>query len=184
MSIQIGDFVTSCEAGYWQLIDVKPKIADEDYCGSHTKWKKGDVIGQWAILKKAFTPKMKPRIDFSYLDASWLKPVSLEVFGEIQDYFAKNPAYQYKFDHAEIRLRPMITNCWINLSENEIDDFKACIANMPDRFTMDAFWKKAKKFKKNISSPPTSHLIHFKTFPWSMDPKANLLYFSCEIVTL
>ncbi len=27
MAIKIGDFVTSCEAGYWQLIDIKPKIA-------------------------------------------------------------------------------------------------------------------------------------------------------------
>ena len=29
--IRIGDFVTASNAGYWQLIDIKPKIAAEDY---------------------------------------------------------------------------------------------------------------------------------------------------------
>ena len=38
------------------MIDIKPKIADEDYSCGTVKWKKGDVIGQWVILKKAFTP--------------------------------------------------------------------------------------------------------------------------------
>ena len=84
MPIAIGTFVTSCEAGYWQLMDIKPKIADEDYAGSVAQWKKGDVIGQWAILKKAFTPKMKPKIDFSYVDASWIRPVSPDALRAIQ----------------------------------------------------------------------------------------------------
>ena len=182
VSIKIGDFVTSYEAGYWQLIDIKPKIADEDYCGNTTKWKKGDIIGQWAVLKKAFTKKMKPGIDFSYVDASWLAPVSPEVLTEIQDYFTKNPEYKWKFENAVTKLSPMTTNCWINLTESESAELQEIIDKLPPQFTMDEFWKKAKKFKKNIASPPTSHLLNFTTYPWNMDKKANLIYFGCEII--
>lgn len=181
MSIHIGDFVTSCEAGYWQLIDIKPKIADEDYAFENTRWKKGDVIGQWAILKKAFTPKMKPRIEFSYVDASWVRPVSSEVLADIQQYFAENPDYKVKFDSAPVQLQPVITNCWINLSEKEEADLRRVLSKLPSRFTMEDFKKKAKKFKGNITVPPTSHLINFFAYPWDMDKKANLLYFGCEL---
>ena len=164
------------------MIDIKPKIADEDYYGNTAKWKKGDVIGQWAILKKAFTPKMKPRIDFSYVDASWLAPVSSEVLTKIQDYFSENPDYRCKFENAPIKLRPIITNCWINLTESEVTELQVIIDKLPSQFTMVDFWKKAKKFKKNIASPSTSHLVNFISFPWNMDSKANLIYFGCEIV--
>ncbi len=184
MSIKIGDFVRSCETGYWQLIDIKPKIADEDYCGSTAKWKKGEIIGQWAILKKAFTPKMKPRIDFSYVDASWLAPVSSEVLTEIRDYFAENPEYKCKFENVTLKLRPLITNCWINLTESEVAELQVIIDKLPAQFTMDEFWNKAKKFKKNIASPSTSHLVNFTTYPWNRDQKANLIYFGCEIIAV
>jgi len=181
VAIKIGDFVTSCEAGYWQLIDIKPKIADEDYSGETAKWNKGDVIGQWVILKKAFTPKMKPRIEFSYVDASWIKPVTAEILTEIQNYFIQNPDYKYKFENAEIKLRPMITNCWVNLSENEVTEFKELAYTLPGAFTMEEFWEKEAKFKRNISSPPTNHLINFITYPWNMDKKGNLYYIGYEI---
>jgi len=182
MSVHIGDFVTTCEAGYWQVLDLKPKIADEDYHTENAHWKKGDIIGQWVILKKAFTPKMKPKIDFSYLDASWLQPVSPEVSAEIQKYFKEHPDYKSKFDSAEIQLRPMITNCWINLSEKEEADFRRSLEKIPAQFTMEEFWKKFKGFKKKMTAPPTSHLINFLTYPWNMDKKANLVYFGCELV--
>lgn len=182
LPIKIGDFVTSCEAGYWQLIDIKPKIADEDYSFENSSWKKGDVIGQWAILKKAFTPKMKPKIDFSYIDASWLRPISTDVLTEIQKYFADNPDYKLKFDNADVKLRPIITNCWINLSDENEKEFRQLLNKLPAQFTMDDFWREAKKFKNNISRPPASHLINFYTYPWCMDKKANMIYCGCELV--
>lgn len=127
---------------------------------------------------------MKPRIDFSYVDASWLKPVSPEVLTKIQGYFAENPDYKYKFESAVIKLRPMITNCWINLTENEISELRMLVDKLPSRFTIDEFWKTAKRFQKNISSPPTSHLINFITYPWDMDKNANLIYSGFEIEKL
>ena len=181
MSIHIGDFVTAYGAGYWQLIDIKPKIASFDYSNGEVSWKKGDRIGQWVILKKAFTPKMKPRIDFTCEDSAWLRPVSGAVFEEIQRYFAEHPDYKAKFDQAEVKLRPSITNCWINLTEEEAQQIREVIRKMPDRFTMEQFWKKAKKLQKNVSNPPTYYLLNFLAYVWELDKKANQLFFDCEV---
>ncbi len=55
--MKIGDFVTGYGSGYWQLIDIKPHIATDDYNSGDIHWKKGQVIGQWAVLKNALLQK-------------------------------------------------------------------------------------------------------------------------------
>lgn len=180
--IKIGDFVTSCDAGYWQFISIKSKIATEDYDGETAKWKKGELIGQWVILKKAFTPKMKPRIDFAYVDSSWLRPISENILKEIEHYFAGHPDYKAKFDSAEVVLRPMITNCWLDLPEDKEDAFKACLEKLPSHYTMDEFWKTAKKYKEYAAKPPAGYLLNFSTYPWEINEKAELIYSKVEIV--
>lgn len=181
MSIRVGDFVTSCHAGYWQLIGIRPKIAEEDYFSETVRYKKGDIIGQWVILKKAFTPKMKPKIEFNFTDASWLKHVSPGVKAEIDKYFAEHPDFKEKYDNAEVNIRPMIKNCWINLDEKEEAKLREIIAELPSGFTMDEFWKKAKKFRDNTAKPPSSHILNFSFYPWDMDKKANFIYFKCVL---
>ena len=54
-NISIGDFVTASGTGYLQLIGIKPQIAFDDYNSESVQWKKGDKLGHWVILKKAFT---------------------------------------------------------------------------------------------------------------------------------
>ena len=38
----IGNWYTQYSAGFWQLIDIKPKYADSDYSFQAKSWKKGD----------------------------------------------------------------------------------------------------------------------------------------------
>ena len=57
MELKRGDFVTGYGSGYWQLLDIKPKIAIDDYKSETVSWKKGDLIGQWAILKNVSPQK-------------------------------------------------------------------------------------------------------------------------------
>ena len=57
--LKIGMWVTQYSAGFWQIIDLKPKYAEKGMPG----YEKGKQIGQWALMKKGFTPKMKFRID-------------------------------------------------------------------------------------------------------------------------
>ncbi len=179
--IKPGDFVTSCSAGYWQLLELKPKIATENYCGETVQWKKGDLLGQWAIVKKAFTPKMKPKIEFEYVDASWLQPVSDEELTAICKYFQENPEYKTKYDHAEVKLNPAITNCWLNLPPEKEEDFRRLMEDLPSQYTMDMFWKACKLFKKYIVPGPGNFLLNFSAYPWDMDKKLNLIYSGCEL---
>ena len=48
--LEVGAWVTQYSAGYWQIVDLKPKYAEEDRAGK----RKGDLIGQWALLKKGY----------------------------------------------------------------------------------------------------------------------------------
>lgn len=127
---------------------------------------------------------MKPRIDFSYVDASLLNPVSEEIKNEIMTYFSVHPEFKLKFDAACMKLRPMITNCWIDLSEDQETILKNVLANLPSEFTMDEFWSMMKEFDICISKPPVSHLLNFLTYPWNMDSDANLKYFGVELIKL
>ncbi len=180
--IKIGDFVTCYSKGYWQLMELKPKIAFEDYNGEKVSYKKGDVIGQWAILKKAFTPKMKPRLDYEYEDAYWLRPVSDEVMAEINQYFAEHPSYKEKFDNAEIKLRPMITNCWISIPPEKEASFVEFLESLPKRFTDKEFGELAKPYAPYIGVPPSSHLLNLLAYPWDLTEQADLIYHGFELI--
>ena len=177
----IGDFVTGYGSGYWQIIDIKPKIADEDYSYKNTEWKKGDIIGQWIILKKCFTSKMKPRIEFTFEDSAWVKPVDKDILIQINNYFKEHPEYREKFDTAIIKLPPMITNCWLSLPGEKEDEFRSALEKLPVQYSMDDFWSVAKVYKKYVSNPPTTYLLNLFTYPWDIDKNADLLYFNWEL---
>ena len=180
--IKIGDYFTGYSSGYWQLIDIKPNIATDDHSSEYAQWKKGQIIGQLVILKKCFTDKMKPRIDFTYEDSRWLKPVSDDVLVEIEKYFDEHPDYKQKFDTAVVKLRPSITNCWIDIPEEKEEDFRSTLKRLPDQYTMDEFWKVAKRYKKYVSKPPTGYLLNLSTYPWNLDKNANAIYFDWELI--
>ena len=182
--IKIGDYVTGYGSGYWQLIDIKPKIATEDFTSENARWTKGQIIGQWAILKKCFTAKMKPRIDFSCEDSSWIKPVPNDIRIEIEKCFEENPKHKQKFDNAEIKLRPMITNCWLELPEEKENDFKTALQNLPPQYSMNEFWDVSKNYSQYVSKPPTKYLLNLFTYPWNIDENANLIYFDWELKKL
>ncbi len=182
MSMKIGDFVTGYGAGYWQVYDIKPKIATEDYKGNGLAWKKGKVIGQWFILKKAFTPKMKPKIDWSCEDSSWVEAVPQEIDLEIKKYFAEHPDYKEKFDNAPMKIPYMITNVWVDISEEQESEFRKALAKLPNEFTLDDFLKITKKYKKLYLKPPTKYILNLLSYPWCVDKKGNQIYFEYELV--
>ncbi len=174
--IKIGDFVTQYSAGYWQLIDIKPKFAEDKM------YEKIEIAGQWAVLKKAFTPKMKPKIEFDYADASWLSPVSDDVLNNIKQYFSDNPDFKSKFDNTPLKLNHSITTCWLDLPAEEEEAFRQLLAFLPPQYTMDEFWGVFKEYKKYIGKPPAAYLLNFATLPWYIDSKGNRVYTGCTLV--
>ena len=92
--LEVGAWVTQYSAGYWQIVDLKPKYAEEDRAGK----RKGDLIGQWALLKKGFTPKMKFRMDCETVDASWCKPINDEQMQAITQHFESHAEDHRRFE--------------------------------------------------------------------------------------
>lgn len=180
-NISIGDFVTAYGTGYWQLIDIKPKIAFDNYDSEGLKWKKGDLLGKWVILKKAFTNKMKPRISFTFEDASWLKPVPKTILSDIETYFEEHPDFKKKFDTAEVKLLPMISNVWIDLPEEREADFRKRLETLPERFTIDDLLNTIGEYRNGVFQPPAKYLLNLSAFPWDVDGDANLLFFDWEL---
>lgn len=88
---QIGDWVTQYSVGYWQVVGIKTKYAEEDGGYRSQFWKKGEQIGKWIFLKKAFSPKMKLQIRSECVDGEWCKPVSIEKKSEIEQCFKAHP---------------------------------------------------------------------------------------------
>ena len=39
-TLKVGDWVTQYSAGYWQIVGIFPKYADEDYSYGDNSWKK------------------------------------------------------------------------------------------------------------------------------------------------
>ena len=181
-NISIGDFVTAYGTGYWQLIGIKPKIAFDDCNSESVQWKKGDNLGHWVILKKAFTDKMKPRIYFSCEDSRWIKPVSNEALAQIKKYFEEHPDYKQKFDSAKVKLLPDITNVWMDLPEKDESDFRRLLATLPGKYTMDCFLNTINQYKNYISKPPTKYLLNLLIFPWDVDSNADLLFSDWDLI--
>lgn len=184
INIKIGSFVTQYESGYWEVMSIVDKIADSDYKSDKVSYLKGDIIGKFIILKKVCTMEFKPRIDFSYCDATWCKLVSEDILKQIQNLFISNNKFKEKYDNAEVVLRPMITNFWINLDKFEIEEFNKIINNLPNKFTIDEFWELAIKYKKYIKNPPTKYLLNFFSLPWLVNENGDRYYFGCEIVKM
>lgn len=106
--LQIGDWVTQYSAGFWQVVAIYPKFADDDYQGEKLSWRKGDRLGNWAVLKKGLTPKMKFSNLCECVDAHWCKKVSEEQLSVIHAAFDANPKAKQRFDNAANMPQPYV----------------------------------------------------------------------------
>ena len=69
-----------------------------------------------------------------------------------------------------------------NIPEEKEEDFRSTLKRLPDQYTMDEFWKVAKRYKKYVSKPPTGYLLNLSTYPWNLDKNANAIYFDWELI--
>ena len=179
--IKIGDWVTQYSAGYWHVLNIVPKYADED----SESCKKGDRIGQWVILKKGFTPKMKPANACEFVDGQWCKAVSAEVAAAIEAAFAENPKAKQKFDSAPDMPKPSVASTWMKLSEEEAAAFSALFSQMPSRFTQEQFWALASAYRRCVTDPSgASHILYLFSYLWEIDEHCDPLHFGPELKKL
>ncbi len=183
MSVKIGDWVTQYSVGYWQVVDIKPQYAPETRNDAFGKYKRGEIIGQYAVLKKGFTPKMKFRTDVECVNILWCNPVSDDVMAEIERYFAENPKYKEKFDNLEIKLRPEVTALWIELDSASLERLDNLLANLPPKFTFDEFYKMLtdNRLAQYLRKPPANCCLRLLTYiPWDVDEHGYRLYSAAD----
>ena len=184
-SIKIGDWVTQYAAGYWQVVDIFPKYADEDYDRNGHSWKKGDRLGDWMILKKGFTPKMKPSNACDLVDAQWCKPISDEMMRSITAAFAGNPKAKEKFDNTTKMPKPSVASVWLTLSDEQAASFAEFLSALPKRFTVEEFWTWSDNYRQYLTDPSeATHILYLFSHLWEIDEDFQPLHFGPEIKKL
>ena len=182
--LKVGEWYTCYSAGFWQLMQIHPKYVSLGDSLDSAKWNKGDLIGQWCIMKKAFTPKMKKSILVEFMDSGWLKPVPEETLRQINRFFQDDPAYKSKFDRYDKPPDPMITNFWITLTDATEAELLQKLPLLPSRFTMEQFRTIKQLPQGCIQNPPTTHLLNFFGYPWDLTDRFDEIYTKVELIRM
>lgn len=184
-AISVGDWVTQYSAGYWKVVNIFPKYADKDYSYNDKSWKKGDRLSDWVILKKGFTPKMKPSNACEVVDAQWCKPVPNNIVQSIEVIFEENLKVKQKFEKAPNMPKPSIASVWMALSEEQAEAFSKLIELLPERFTLESFWEQFVDYRQYIVDPPqATHILYLFSYLWEITDNYDPLHFGPEIKRL
>ena len=173
--IKIGDWVTTCYAGYWQVVDIKPAYFYKKF------------TNMLFVIKKGFTPKMKFSVILKYCATTWCNKVSDEKLREIQKYFASNQDKKQIFDTYD---KPVIGECmsWtVNLTEDMAKEFSSSLKELPEYFTIGQFNRYVekiglRKYMKGAASQGR-YRLWIKTYSWLVDKDLNGLFFAPEIIS-
>lgn len=184
-TIKIGDWVTQYSSGYWKVVSIYPKYADEDYNYDGKSWKKGDRLGDWVILKKGVTPKMKPSNACELVDAQWCNPVTNDMVQSIEATFEENPNAKQKFEKAPNMPKPSVASVWLMLSDEQAECFSQLIFNCQERFTSEQFWVFASEYRKYIVDPSkATHILYLFSYLWEISDDFEPLHFGPELKKL
>ena len=181
-TIKIGDWVTQYSAGYWQVVNLFPKYADEDYSYEGKSWKKGDRLGDWVILKKGFTDRMKPGNACEFVDAQWCKPVSQEIAASIEMAFAENPKARQKFENAPNIPKPSVATVWMALADEQAEAFTDAMRGLPEHFTQEKFWQLCAAYRQYVADPANAtHILYLFSYLWEINDDFEPLHFGPEL---
>ncbi len=183
--LKAGDWVTQYSAGYWQVVAVYPKFADEDYAGEKISWKRGDRLGDWAVVKKGLTPKMKFSNACEFVDAAWCKVVTREQTDAIEAAFLANPKAKQKFDKAPCEPKPMVAALWFELPEDRVGEFDALVRGLPERFTTAELREATRDFARYEKQPGgmrSGYILYLFSYPWEQNEHYDLYHFDPKLV--
>ena len=173
----VGDWVTQYSAGYWKVVAIYDKYADEDDWHTPPTYRKGDHISYWVVLKKGFTPKMKWSNACECVDGYWCAPVSPEEKAAIEQSFESEPAKAKRFEAATSEPRPGIQNCWITLPTERIPQLEEELATLPPRFTGKQLQEVLDRVPElAVDVPPSTVLLNLLLHPYELDESLEFIY--------
>ena len=173
----VGDWVTQYSAGYWKVVAIYDKYADEDDWHTPPTYRKGDHISYWVVLKKGFTPKMKWSNACECVDGYWCAPVSPEEKAAIEQSFESEPAKAKRFEAATSEPRLGIQNCWITLPKERIPQLEEELATLPPRFTGKQLQEVLDRVPDlAVDVPPSTVLLNLLLHPYELDESLEFIY--------
>ncbi len=182
--LKIGDWVTQYRKGFWKIVDLKPKYAEEDYYDDKGNLhKKGELVSSWALMKKGFTPKMKFMLDSDVCDFKWCRLIPPDIAEEINKYFKEHPKDHDKFSSLPFIDHPAVSTSWLHLTSEQVTSFEKVIQELPIQFTqnyaMQCFEKHG--LKECFSLPPANYRFVCWHTLWELDEDCNPLYKNPEL---
>lgn len=129
-------------------------------------------------MKKAFTPKMKFRLDSDCSDGYWCKPVGPEIKHQIDQYFEEHPKDYERFCALPCSPRPTISSAWLNMTEEEAKRFETAIEAWPEVFTQEESMKlfEANGLAHCFGKPPANYIFYCNTRPWELNENFDPIF--------
>ena len=125
---------------------------------------------------------MKPSNACEFLDSKNCQLVSQDVVRAIEDAFAENPKIKEKFDNAPSMPNPSVYSVWMSLSDEQADSFAELLSSLPDRFTLELFWKRSADYRQYVAKPPHyTHILYLYSYLWEVNDNCEPLHFGPEI---
>ena len=181
-ALKVGDWVTQYSTGYWMVVEIFPKYADEDYSYNGVSWKKGDRISDWVILKKGFTSKMKPSNACEFVDAKNCQLLPFNVVKAIETAFTENPKAKEKFDKSPSKPNPSVYSVLLNLSNEQAEAFSNSMSRLPERFTLEDFWSSCIDYRRYVVKPPNAtHVLYLYSYLWEINNNMEPFHFNPEL---
>lgn len=183
-SIRPGQWITQYNSGLWMVVGFAPRYAEEAYTtkeGVH--YEKGDHDGDFVLMKKGFTSKMKFRVDSDMCSVTWAKPVSAETEAWIRQYFEEHPKDLAKFEAYEFKERMPVSSLWLHLTDEEEQRMNEFLASLPPKFTNQYLVTemKARGLDHTVGKPPASHILWLSSSYIDLDENKEHLYRNPEL---
>ena len=125
---------------------------------------------------------MKPSNACEFLDSKICQPVSNDIVEAIESAFAENPKAKEKFDNAPSMPNPSVYSVWMSLSDEQADSFAELLSSLPDRFTLELFWKRSADYRQYVAKPPHyTHILYLYSYLWEVNDNCEPLHFGPEI---
>lgn len=178
-NIKVGDWVTQYRTGYWMVKELHPKFSPFELGTVH----KGDRLGYYAVLQKAFGSTFRFGITFDTCDLSLCSPLSKEQLDRIETYFEEHPKDRLKFESAEVSVPPSLTTVHLQIDDQQQITLSAAIDRILPTLTLPKLTVLLADHGLSEVLPGADNTyLHLYGYPWDLDENFDFQYFNYKFV--
>jgi len=177
--IRIGDWVTQYRSGFWIVRELHPKFSPFEQGTIH----KGDFLGHYAVLQKAFSAAFKFGMTVDTCDVSLCSPVTKEQLARIETYFEEHPKDKLKFESAKVVVPPSITTVHLQIDDQQQAVLSAAIDRMLPTLTLPKLRALLAEHRLAEVLPGADNTyLQLYGHSWDLDENFDFQYFDYKFV--